>query len=201
MSKIVVSSSVTRAFPPDMVNFNIHISKIGENSRELVKYNKATIDELFSKMNELMIEEDNLRESSFRIVVNREYVDNEYRENGYKLDSNYVLTNYIDYELMDGIRQALTDLDLEFNVTYDLEDEDKIRDELLTEAVKKSKAKAKIIAAAAGAVVGEVKEVRYGEVNGSRPMLMRASVSDDGREALPRDIEITESVEVEWGIE
>ena len=198
MGKITVTANVTRAYAPDVVNFNIHICKVDDNNRELVRYNKAVIDELLARISEMRIEEDSIKENSFRIVINREYVDGKYVENGYKLDSSYTLSSYIDYELMDSIRGMLTELGVEFSVSYELEDENAIRDDLLAEAVGKTRLKANVIAEAVGMRVGDMLEVRYGNDMVVRPLMARASGSGD---ASPKDIEITESVEVEWGLE
>ena len=196
MGKVVVRGSASTTCQPDTVNFNIHMTKVGEASRELVHYNKTTIDALIQRMDDLDIPEDNLRENSFRITENREYVDGESVMNGYRLDSSYTLFNYIDYELIDGVREALTELGLEFSVSYTLEDEGLVREDLLQEAVQQSKRKAQIIARADNMSIGEMLEVRYGGTEGVATTMLRATAGNG--EANPQDIVISESLEVEW---
>lgn len=194
MKNVTINSSITRAYAPDTFVFDVHITKVADTSRELTAYNKSIVDSVLAGIAELGIAEDNFREEYFRIGANREYIDNKYVDKGYRLDSKYSITSYIDYELMDQVREFLASHDIEFNIEYKIEDETEIRDEMLGEVIAESLRKAKIIAHAAGMQIGSVESVRY-NARRENIALMRASVQQD---AVPQDIDITESAEVVW---
>ena len=198
MGNIRVESSISRTFPPDVVYFGIHIGKVAPTSAELSGYSKTVIDAIIEGIEELDIDEERLEETYFRISVNRELVDGKYVDNGFLLDSGYTISSYIDYELMEGIRDMLTDLGIEYTVSYGLEDESEIRHGLLAEAVKSSRLKASIIASAADREVGEMVSVDYSDTGRCTGARLLACQNSD---AKPHDIDIRESVVVEWAIE
>lgn len=195
MGIITVSSSITRKYQPDTVVFNIRLSKVADTSKELTAYNKDVVDRLLKGIAELDIDEDNFREENFRIDVNRVYEDNKYVERGYRLESRYSITFYIDYDLIDGVRDMLSEEEVAFNVEYKIDDETGIREEMLADVIKESKRKAVIIARAGDAELKEIVNVRY--QSRVEAVLMRAKAMSD---AIPEDIDITESAEVDWAI-
>ena len=133
------TSSITRKYQPDTVVFGIRISKVADTSKELAAYNKEVVDRLLGKIAELEIDEDNFREENFRIDVNRVYEDNKYVEKGYRLDSRYSITFYIDYDLIDSVREMLSEEDIAFNVEYKIDDETAIREEMLADVIKEDR--------------------------------------------------------------
>lgn len=196
MGTITVASSITRKYQPDTVVFGIRVSKVADTSKELAAYNKEVVDRLLGKIAELEIDEDNFREENFRIDVNRVYEDNKYVEKGYRLDSRYSITFYIDYDLIDSVRGMLSEEDIAFNVEYKIDDETAIREEMLADVIKESKRKALIIAKAGDAELKEILSVRY-QSRAEAAVFMRAKAASD---AMPEDIDITESAEVDWAI-
>ena len=179
MGTITVASSITRKYQPDTVVFGIRISKVADTSKELAAYNKEVVDRLLGKIAELEIDE-----------------DNKYVEKGYRLDSRYSITFYIDYDLIDSVRGMLSEEDIAFNVEYKIDDETAIREEMLADVIKESKRKALIIAKAGDAELKEILSVRY-QSRAEAAVFMRAKAASD---AMPEDIDITESAEVDWAI-
>lgn len=131
---------------------------------------------------------------------------------GYQFQHTLKLDFPMDSELLGRTLYALAHCDAapEFRIGYTLSDPEKAKNELLAQAVRDARAKAEVLAAAAGTTLGALLTIDYswGELNMEvRPMRKMAMAADCEEAQMsydmgiePDDIQVSDTVTVVWEI-
>ncbi|WP_019214242.1 SIMPL domain-containing protein [Fenollaria massiliensis] len=138
--------------------------------------------------------------------MHQKFIGYEYTHSSHiKIDNDNKVLGRLLYEV------STSPLDVEFDISYTVKDIEKAKNDLLGEAIKDAKMKAKVLSEAAGVKLKEIREIDYswGEFEiYSRPLNIGAC---EYRSAEPSDsfdididaddIDVNDSVTVVWEIE
>ncbi|PWJ34187.1 SIMPL domain-containing protein [Sediminitomix flava] len=203
---------------PKLMNINITISQ------EDIAYDMAVqkVQEKLSKMKEnfknASLDEELIKATSFRVDERFEYRDGKRKLMGYNAVMDLsVKTEYNAQTSYKAVAALTEDKEfVRFSIGFELSDDQKtaLKEEALKKAVADAKAKAQILAEAAGAKLGDLNSIRYGHTDEHyRPsprafakgevMAMEAQSANMGGnlELNPKEIEISNRVMMKWEIE
>lgn len=133
---------------------------------------------------------------------------------GYRYHHRLQLQFPVNNELLGKLLYQLAhcEVKVELSLEYIIADQEKCKNELLALAVRDSKEKAKVLADAAGVTLGEIRLLDYSwaelelvsrPVNRMAPAVMCMKAEDSASYAVdinPNDINVEDTVTVEWGI-
>lgn len=154
--------------PPDKIRLKINLEEQRSTYREVVKASKQSSDGIRELFIQLGFNGKELKTENFRIETVFESKMNNKKEwvnvfKGYKYSHSLKLEFELDHGLLGKILGSLSRCDFhpEFKILYTVKDEEAVKNALLKNAVEDSKAKAEILAAAAGMKLGEINSIDY----------------------------------------
>ncbi len=186
---ITVNGEAKRQVVPDeahvYVNVNAKNAKLAVAKAEHDKKLKA----LLALAKGFDIEDKHLKTQHSSVQPEYDYVDGKQKFRGYSVNSGVDVTikkTDIIGDMMEKLAAGGFD---ETSMNYTVSDMDKIRDEIITDAIKNARAKAERMAEAAGASIARVYSINEGGVNFPQPpmpmMAMRAEMAMDKSVAPP----------------
>lgn len=156
------------AVPPDKIRLKINLEERRSTYREAVNASKQSSDGIRELFIQLGFNGKELKTENFRIETVFESKMNNKKEwvnvfKGYKYSHSLKLEFELDHGLLGKILGSLSRCDFhpEFKILYTVKDEEAVKNALLKNAVEDSKAKAEILAAAAGMKLGEINSIDY----------------------------------------
>lgn len=203
---------------PDLIQLSLNLSDVQETYEAALEQSSKQTEILRNCFEELGFARTDLKTVSFNVDTKYESYTDENRQwkqkfVGYEFRHALKLEFDADNELLGKVLYALAQCSVspEFNIRYTVKDTEKAKNELLYKAVADSKAKAQVLAAAAGIELDEIINIDYswGEINiVSQPVngMLRCakSASDEtgyNIDIEPEDINITDTVTVIWEID
>lgn len=209
---------------PDQIVLDIELKGIEQEYKKAYKHMEIFTKEVRDMFEELSFDIKELKTKKCEIEVSNE---RKYGEKigtwelvfkGYKFVHKMRITFDKDNKLLGKVLYGLSKCESrpEVNISYTVKDVNSTKNTLLKKAIADSKAKAAVLAEAAGVTLGDILKIDYswGEINLSTPVLdsfldvMRLSDDSDcfEDEALdmdiePEDINITDTVTVIWEIQ
>ena len=202
---------------PDQIRLTMNLTAVKESYEEAMSLSSAQVKQLKDSFAGLGFQENALKTLSFRVDSKYEnYRDgDEWKQRfvGYEFQHSLKLEFDSDNEMLGRVLSALAKSGVkpEFHIDYTVKDKEAVKLQLIGKAVEDSKAKAEVLAKAAGVQLKEISKMEYSwepEDIIVRPMpkMLAANFSMDQDEACqmninPEDIELTDSVTIVWGIE
>ena len=209
---------------PDQIVLNIDLNGTEKDYKKAYKQMEMATKEARDLFQGLSFEVKDLKTKKCEVEVSneRKYVEKtgtwEFVFKGYKFVHKMRITFDKDNKLLGKVLYGLSKCESrpEVNISYTVKDVKSTKNTLLKNAIADSKAKAAVLAEAAGVTLGDILKIDYswGEINLSTPVLdsfldvMRLSDDSDcfEDEALdmdiePEDINITDTVTVIWEIQ
>lgn len=203
---------------PDMTRIYVTLSGLYKEYAETLKRSSEDTDKLKELLAGYGFDRQDLKTLSFD--VNTEYEG--YQEDGvwkqqfagYRFNHALKVEFESDNELLGKILYGLANSDLnpEIRLGYTVRDKEAAKNELLGKAVQDAGEKAKVLTAAAGVTLKDIRTIDYSwgevdfEISPMRNMMMaKAAVVDGAMEYSmdiePDDIQVSDNVTVVWEIE
>ncbi len=202
---------------PDMTRVTMSLTNLCKDYDEALRRSSENSGLLRKAVCELGFDESDLKTVNFNVDVQNESYRDRYdnwrnRFVGYKVnhtlkiefDSNNVLLGRLLARISDSTAKP------EFNISFFVKDNEAAKNQLLGNAVKDAKAKAVILAEAAGVNLGAIQTIDYnwGEIrfeSAPIPMMGPAGApmdepTDFNLDIEPNDIQTSDTVTVEWEI-
>ncbi len=202
---------------PDMTRVTMSLTNLCKDYDEALRRSSENSGLLRKAICDLGFDESDLKTVNFNVDVQNESYRDRYdnwrkRFMGYKVnhtlkiefDSNNVLLGRLLGRISDSTAKP------EFNISFFVKDNEAAKNQLLGNAVKDAKAKAVILADAAGVKLGDIQNIDYswGEIRFESeplPMMGPAGVpmdepADFNMDIEPDDIQASDTVTVEWEI-
>ena len=209
---------------PDQIVLNIDLNGTEKDYKKAYKQMEMATKEARDLFQGLSFEVKDLKTKKCEVEVSneRKYVEKtgtwEFVFKGYEYVHKMKIMFDKDNDLLGKVLYGLSKCESrpEVNISYTVKDVKSTKNTLLKNAIADSKAKAAVLAEAAGVTLGDILKIDYswGEINLSTPVLdsfldvMRLSDDSDcfEDEALdmdiePEDINITDTVTVIWEIQ
>lgn len=209
---------------PDQIVLNIDLNGTEKDYKKAYKQMEMATKEVRDLFQGLSFEVKDLKTKKCEVEVSneRKYVEKtgtwEFVFKGYEYVHKMKIMFDKDNDLLGKVLYGLSKCESrpEVNISYTVKDVKSTKNTLLKNAIADSKAKAAVLAEAAGVTLGDILKIDYswGEINLSTPVLdsfldvMRLSDDSDclEDEALdmdiePEDINITDTVTVIWEIQ
>ena len=204
---------------PDTIELNIFVSKVYPEYAEAMEASAEMTEVLKAAAERAGFDPRDLKTTGFSINMNYEGVYDEKgnwknKFAGYRYDHNLALRFDADNVKLGKMLWELSDCgaDAEISINHTVKDPEPVRNELLAKAVKDSRTKAEVLAAASGVSLGDIISVDYswGEMQiynrtvdnmtfgGAAKMSMTEESFDMDIEA--DDIHIRDTVTVIWEI-
>ncbi len=205
---------------PDTVCLSMNLTDVQKSYEEALEQSARQSDAVKAGLVSLGFKREDVRTTYFD--VNTQYENYDKHGNyvkklvGYRFEHKLKLEFGIDNELLGKVLYMLAHSNAapEFNITYTVKDSERAKNELIAKAVEDSKAKAEVLAWAAGVALGSIVNIDYSwdELNFCvRPMrnVMAAKAFADKElrsgsfdmDIEPDDIRITDTVTVMWEIQ
>lgn len=167
---IRVTGTGRLSLPPDRTIVYMELTDSNKDYAKVVEASTKHTGELKDALSELGFDRDKIKTIGFRVDVEKEGYQDEkhcWRERfvGYKAVHSAKVEFGVDNELLGRVMTVLAKLPFNptFSITYTIRDLDKARKTLLTNAMKDAKEKAHVLAKAAGAKLGPVSRIVYGD--------------------------------------
>lgn len=203
---------------PDMIRITITLEGTHKDYGEALKRSSKDTETLKNLVESLGFEKTDLKTLSFDIDTEYESYEEKgnYRQRfiGYKYEHELKLEFVSDNDRLGEIVFALAGSEVhpEFSISYIVKDKEAVKNELLERSVVDAKAKAALLAGAAGVTLKDIVNIDYswGEIDLEYELMRndfsgRASAwgSGDGcpMNFEPDDIAVTDTVTVVWEIE
>ena len=156
------------AVPPDRICLKFSLEERKDSYKEAVKASKKSVDAIRELFVKLGFDGKDLKTETFQIEAIFEREINKKKEwvrvfKGYEYSHSLKIEFALDNELLGEIlgRISRCEFHPEFNILYTVKDKVSVKNTLLENAVKDSKAKAEILARAAGMNLGEITSIDY----------------------------------------
>ena len=170
------------SLPPDQTTVFMELTDRNKDYAKVVEASTKHTGEMKDALEKIGISRDTIKTLSFRVDVETEsYQDDDHRWRerfvGYRAVHSAKFDFGVDNELLGAAMTALARMPFKptFSVSYSVKEAEKARKTLLENAVKDAKNKAHVLAKAAGAKLGTVARIIYGD-----------GVHDFMMEAVPR---------------
>ena len=198
---------------PDMTRVSISLSNICKNYEESLSLSAENSNLLRKIVSELGFDESDLKTVSFDVdVKNESYRDrNDNWKNrfvGYKVSHSLKIDFESDNDLLGRLlgRIALSPAKPEFGISFFVSDTEAAKNQILGNAVRDAKAKAIVLAEASGVKLGEIRNIDYSwsEIrfeSDRMPMACGSTGAEMEIDIEPDDIDVSDTVTVEWEIE
>lgn len=201
---------------PDMIRLLLDTTKVCKTYEEALRQSSEQTEELKLCFEELGFTRTDLK--TLRFSVDTEYENYRDENNvwknrflGYRFNHNMKLEFDADNERLGRVLYALSQTDVrpEFRINYTVKDTEAVKNKLLAKAVADSKEKAKVLAEAAGVLLGDIVKIDYswGELEivsapVERCMMSAPNAAMDSysMDIEPDDIDVTDTVTVVWEI-
>ena len=211
---IKVTGEATVSAKPDIAVISFNVSELSQDYSEAVNGLDAFVNEIKTALSKLHIDVNLLKTASFNVNTEYEgYSDDKgvwkNRFTGYRATESLKLELGLDNKLLGELLTAVSAASAhpEINVRFSVKDKTKLKDRLISRAVKDSARKAKILCEAADVELGEVMTINYSfrepEIfsptaynRGVGLMEAKAAMCD----ITPEDVSLTDSVTVLWEI-
>lgn len=211
------------AVPPDRIRLKLSLEERKNTYQEAVRDSKQSVAEIRDLFVKLGFDGKELETESFQIEAVFESETNKKKEwvrvfKGYEYSHSLKIEFDLDHELLGKIlgRISRCEFQPEFKILYTVKDREAVKNTLLENAVKDSKAKAEILAKAAGMKLGELASIDYswGEielVNSPFGKLLDSMQLNDCEDDYycddspmrlePEDITASDTVTIIWKLE
>ena len=153
---------------PDTIELNIFVSKVYPEYAEAMEASAEMTEVLKAAAERAGFDPRDLKTTGFSINMNYEGVYDEKgnwknKFAGYRYDHNLALRFDADNVKLGKMLWELSDCgaDAEISINHTVKDPEPIRNELLAKAVKDSRTKAEVLAAASGVSLGDIISVDY----------------------------------------
>ena len=153
---------------PDTIELNIFVSKVYPEYAEAMEASEEMTEVLKAAAERAGFDPRDLKTTGFSINMNYEGVYDEKgnwknKFAGYRYDHNLALRFDADNVKLGKMLWELSDCgaDAEISINHTVKDPEPIRNELLAKAVKDSRTKAEVLAAASGVSLGDIISVDY----------------------------------------
>ena len=153
---------------PDTIELNIFVSKVYPEYAEAMEASAEMTEVLKAAAERAGFDPRDLKTTGFSINMNYEGVYDEkgnWRNKfaGYRYDHNLALRFDADNVKLGKMLWELSDCgaDAEISINHTVKDPEPVRNELLAKAVKDSRTKAEVLAAASGVSLGDIISVDY----------------------------------------
>jgi len=197
---------------PDTVRLNLSADGCEWEYDESVKAAAVALSELQECLEKIGLDRKELKTLSFGVNANYEYRrkangEGESCFTGYKFSYRFKLELPIDNKLLSKVLRGLakTNVAPKGDINYILKNDEPAKNEMLAKAVADSRKKAEVLCMAAGVKLGEVNTINYswGEIEFvSRSECCDMELAEAGcacdMEMTPDDIDVTDTVTVEW---
>ena len=184
---------------PDTATLSLDIvGKAVDYATAMAQLNSTT-EQFKQALTEAQLPMISLKTTDFSINTETKYEDGQSIDIGFRAAHcmNIVLNN--DKVLLNQLIEVIThsQSNAQFRVSFSLKDNEHLHQQALTRAVENARTNAEIIAAAAAVSLGQILEIRYGDLSepashiygGTREIAMYAKADLD-----PQDIQVQESV-------
>lgn len=206
------------AVKPDLIRLNLTLEDSREKYEDTLEQSATQMELLKDCFEKLGFERADLKTMHFHIDTMYEGYQDENRVwqnrfTGYKFTHSMKIEFDADNDRLGQVLYGLAHAEVspEFHINYTIKDTEAVKNQLLGKAVEDSKAKAVVLAEAAGVKLGELVSVDYsfGEKNFvSEPMsrnmpLMKSADMVRGSYQMniqPNDINVSDTVTVVWQI-
>lgn len=220
MSRTIrVKGEASVSAKPDLIELKINGTSVHYDYAKTVEEASKQTRTLRKVMEESGLSGEDLKTKSFHIETEyKSYRDknDEYQRRfiGYRYRQTHKIRFKLDNKQLGKTLWSLahSDLNVEFSLSYTVENHEPIKKKLLEEAVQNSREKAEILATASGVKLGLLQSIDYSwiDMNLMTPTyrifedsnVMSAEMSDSyDIDIDPEDIEATDTVTIVWGIE
>ena len=200
---------------PDMTRVSLSLSSLHKKYNEALDVSAENSNLLRQIVIDLGFGESDLKTVNFEVVVqNENYTDrnNKWRTRfaGYKVNHNLKIEFENDNDLLGRLLGRIVECPAnpEFSICFFVKDTESAKNMLLGNAVKDAKAKAIILSESAGVRLGDIINLDYswGEVrfeSAMMPMVGGTPHFEDLQLSIdikPDDVDVTDTVTVEWEI-
>lgn len=198
---------------PDMTRVSISLSNTCKKYEESLSISAENSNLLRKIVSDLGFNESDLKTVNFDVdVQNESYRDRndnwKQRFIGYKVSHSLKIDFESDNDLLGRLmgRLAACPAKPEFNISFFVKDTETAKNRLLGYAIRDAKAKANVLAEASGVKLGEIKNIDYswGEIRFESDRMPVACGPADASlniDIEPDDIDVSDTVTVEWEIE
>ncbi len=217
MRTIKVTGSSTLKLKPNLIKVSIEIKGTEETFDEVVIKSSEDTEKLKQIVENLHFNRKDLKTINFDINAAYEnyYDENNHYKNeliGYKYNHSMYLQFPMDHKLLGDLLYALAKSNIhpKFIISYSILDKEKeeYKNRLIKESVKNARARADILAASAGVVLGEILTIDYSdktldftkeilEYQEDRIMLSKSDASYQ-LDIKADDITVSDSVNIVW---
>ncbi|MBR5348980.1 MAG: SIMPL domain-containing protein [Lachnospiraceae bacterium] len=166
---IRVTGTGRLSLPPDVTTVYMELTDHNKDYAKVVEASTKHTIEMKDALAEIGFEREKIKTTGFRVDVETESYQDEnhyWRERfvGYKAIHSAKIEFGVDNERLGQVMTVLAKMPFKptFSVSYSVKDLEKARKTLLTNAVKDAKAKAHVLAKAAGAKLGPATRIIYG---------------------------------------
>lgn len=211
---IKINSQARMAVAPDSIRIMAMVKYLSKEYQDAVCYAAKAQAEMAAITEKAGLAASDLKTVSWDIVAEYQYRVSNRNEQirefaGYRYTHSFVLELGIDHKTVGRIlgEMARSSLTPEISLQYDISKVEKYKDRLLEQAVADARRKAEVIAQAGGVKLGQIVSMIYADrgaefLRGMEnqiavPEMMKAqdfSVPD----VAPADMELSETVAVEW---
>ncbi len=184
---ITVNGIAERKVVPDEAHLTVNLNALAMKMGDAKAAHDAKLEKLLAIVKGEGVDSKKIRTQSTSVEPVYSYVtdpathQNNRHFDGYRMSSGIDIT-VADTAKLGTLLDKVTNADLDkgnapewgnlVNLYYTISNPDKLRDELLAEAIANAKAKADNMSAAAGTAVGRVYEIREGGTPGFTPVVM-----------------------------
>ncbi|MCM1298681.1 MAG: SIMPL domain-containing protein [Firmicutes bacterium] len=213
---VTVIGTGKESIPPDLITVSMTVETVSKDYAETTVLQAEKVAEITAALSEAGFEKKELTTSAYNICTQYEnYQDGGWKKRfvGYHCVQNMSLKFEQCSEKLKKVIEALSGCKSsvpQFDVSLTVRDRDRVSDELLSLAVKDAHRKAKVLAEAAGAELGEICRINYNpeEISIYSQTRMTASRTVFGEqvrgladtEINPEEIEVSAQVEIVWEI-
>lgn len=203
---------------PDVTRITMTVAGVEQDYAKALKESSEKTEQLKDVLGAFGFGREDLKTLNFSVDTEYEGYQEEgiwkQRFKGYRYNHILKLEFDSDNDLLGRILYALAacPVDPEFRISYTVKDQEASKNELLGKAVADAKAKAAVLAAAAGVTLKDIQTVDYswGEITFdcapmNRPLMAKAMGDSCVEESLsmdiePDDITVSDTVTVVWEI-
>ena len=206
---ITVRGSARVSAAPDWVVISFTINSEHYDYGKCMEQVAMQTESLQKDLAAVGLERDSLKTVHFDIDTHFERVNDRYVFRGYKAVHQLKVEFPFERGYLNKVLRALsrTQSQASFSVSFQIKDPEPLRHKAIAEAVKNAKIKAKVLAEAAGVMVGKLEHIDYSwseihfHSSMKYDMAAESMMSSPGYDFTPQDVNISESVTVVWAID
>lgn len=201
---------------PDLAILNISVSEIQPKMAEAIQALGDKSNFYNQLLKKLKFDEKDIKTTSFNVSKNRIYRNNAYVDSGYVASQNIRLQFPYNAQTIQKIVSEFSKnnqaIDFSFNFELSEELKAKVEAQIIEVAVKDAEAKAQVMANAAKLKLISIKNITYGKSDANfeprytdRYKVFEASDASNAKmesfNFTPQDIEMRDTVSIEWLVE